>query len=162
MRHCCGANSFAFHFVHDSDRKASGFCARLVPSNTCIMRTGKTRGLHGFLHVTWNDGVSRLESAAPQGMEEIDSERGARSHPLPGIKCSRWCAMRTSTRRSCAPATWIASSRRASSQLIGCSENRRARRMTFVDSYEISHTLYEIIETTYKQIAYYVVKRVYC
>lgn len=80
-------------------------CARLVPSNTCIMRTGKTRGLHGFLHVTWNDGVSRIESAAPQGMEENDSEWGARSHLLSGIRCSRWRAMRLLTRRSCAPAT---------------------------------------------------------
>ena len=42
-------------------------CARLVPNNTCIMRTGKTRGLYCFLHVAWNDGVSRLESAVPQG-----------------------------------------------------------------------------------------------
>ena len=99
-------------------------CARLVPSNTCIMRTGKTRGLHCFLHVAWNDGVSRLESAVPQGMEESDSERGARSHPLSVIKCSRWYAMRTLTRRSRAPATLTASPRWASSRSIGCSENR--------------------------------------
>ena len=112
-------------------------CARLVPNNTCIMRTGKTRGLYCFLHVAWNDGVSRLESAVPQGMEENDSERGTRSHPLPGIKCSRWRAMRTSTRRLCAPTTLTASPRRASSRSMGCSENRRARRMTFVNSYEI-------------------------
>lgn len=110
--------------------------ARLVPSNTCIMRTDKTRGLHCFLHVAWNDGVSRLESAVPQGMEESDSERGTRSHPLSDIKCGRWRAMRTS-RRSCAPATWTASPRRASSRSMGCSENRRARSMTFVNSYEI-------------------------
>ena len=70
-------NSSAFRFVHDSDWKASGFCARLAPSNTCIMGTGKTRGLYGFLHVAWNDGVSRLESAVPQGVEENDSERRA-------------------------------------------------------------------------------------
>ena len=112
-------------------------CARLVPSNTCIMRTGKTRGLHCSLHVAWNDGVSRLESAVPQGMEENDSERGTRSHPLSDIKCGRWRAMRTSTRRSCAPATWTASPRRVSSRSMGCSENRRERRMTFVNSYEI-------------------------
>ena len=80
-------------------------CARLVSSNACIMRTGKTRGLHCFLHVAWNDEVSRLESAVPQGMEESDSERGTRSHPLSDIKCSRWRAMRLLTRRSCAPAT---------------------------------------------------------
>ena len=110
--------------------------ARLVPSNTCIMRTDKTRGLHCFLHVAWNDGVSRLESAVPQGMEESDSERGTRSHPLSDIKCGRWSAMRTS-RRSCAPATLIASPRRANSRSMGCSENRRARRMTFVNCYEI-------------------------
>ena len=63
--------------MHDSDWKASGFCARLAPGNTCIMGTGKTRGLYGFLHVAWNDGVSRLESAVPQGVEENDSERRA-------------------------------------------------------------------------------------
>ena len=112
-------------------------CARLVPSNTCIMRAGKTRGLHCFLHVAWNDGVSRLESAVPQGMEENDSERGTRSHPLSDIKRSRWHAMRTSTRRLCALTTWIASPRRASSRSMGCSENRRARSMTFVNSYEL-------------------------
>ena len=112
-------------------------CARLVSSNACIMRTGKTRGLHCFLHVAWNDEVSRLESAVPQGMEESDSERGTRSHPLSDIKCSRWRAMRTSTRRLRAPTTWIASPRRGSSRSMGCSENRRARRMTFVNSCEI-------------------------
>ena len=42
-------------------------CARLVPNNTCIMRTGKTRGLYCFLHVAWNDGVSRLELLFPRG-----------------------------------------------------------------------------------------------
>ena len=112
-------------------------CARLVPSNTCIMRTGKTRGLHCFLHVAWNDGVSRLESAVPQGMEESDSERGTRSHPLSDIKCGRWRATRASTRRSCASATWIAFPRRASSRSIGCLENRRARSVAFINSYEI-------------------------